>query len=345
MKVFYMRRQDFVATTLAIALALPAGASADLAILQYHHISNNTPGATSTSPALFQAQLQMIEQLGLAVEPLFEATQKALAGDGGDAVALSFDDAYSSVYSNAAPILTRLNYPYTLFVNTDTIGNSGFMTLQQLQELAFTGLATIANHSAGHGHLAKAPNENVEQWRERVRQSLDGAQTLLEREFGSAPPMFAYPYGEFDAALEQQMNQRGWLAFGQQSGPVGATSSRTRLPRFPMANAYGQLQGLENKLLSKALPVPAKDLPDGIVSANPPHLRMTLPSGFTPDKLTCFGSGQGRIKVTANAQQANVQAPAAFSSRRFRYNCTYPAGDGRFYWLSQPWLDLSRPED
>ncbi|WP_018403695.1 polysaccharide deacetylase family protein [Marinobacter gelidimuriae] len=340
-----MRRQDFVAATLAIALALPAGASADLAILQYHHISNNTPGATSTSPALFQAQLQLIDQLGLAVEPLYEATQKALAGNGGDAVALSFDDAYSSVYSNAAPILARLNYPYTLFVNTDTIGNSGFMTLQQLRELASTGLATIANHSAGHGHLAKTPNEKEEQWQERVHRGLDGAQTLLEQEFGNAPPMFAYPYGEFDTALEQQMNQRGWLAFGQQSGPVGATSSRTRLPRFPMANAYGQLQGLDNKLLSKALPVPAKDLPDGIVSANPPHLRMTLPSGFTPDKLTCFGSGQGRIKVTANAQQANVQAPAAFSSRRFRYNCTYPAGDGRFYWLSQPWLDLSRPED
>ncbi|PFG54998.1 polysaccharide deacetylase [Marinobacter sp. LV10R520-4] len=340
-----MHRQDFIAATLAIALALPAGASADLAILQYHHISNNTPGATSTSPALFEAQLQLIDQLGLAVEPLYEATQKALAGNGGDAVALSFDDAYSSVYSNAAPILARLNYPYTLFVNTDTIGKSGFMTLQQLQELASTGLATIANHSAGHGHLAKTPNEKVEQWQERVHQGLDGAQTLLEKEFGNAPPMFAYPYGEFDAALEQQINQRGWLAFGQQSGPVGATSSRTRLPRFPMANAYGQLQGLENKLLSKAFPVPAKDLPDGIVSTNPPHLRMSLPSGFTPDKLTCFGSGQGRIKVTANAQQANVQAPAAFSSRRFRYNCTYPAGDGRFYWLSQPWLDLSRPED
>jgi hypothetical protein len=171
---------------------------------------------------------------------------------------------------------------------------------------------------------------------------------LLEKEFGKAPPMFAYPYGEFDAALEQELNQRGWLAFGQHSGPVGATSSPTRLPRFPMANAYGKIQGLENKLLSKALPVPAADLPDGIVGAvgsNPPNLQLTLPSGLTPDQLTCFGSGQGKIKVTANGQLANIQAPAAFSSRRFRYNCTYPAGNGRFYWLSQPWLDLSRPED
>lgn len=340
-----MYRQAFSAVTVAFALALPASASADLAILQYHHISDDTPDSTSTSPALFEAQLQLIGELGLAVEPLYEATQKVLTGNGNDAVALSFDDAYSSVYANAAPILARLNYPYTLFVNTDTIGHSGFMTLQQLQELASTGLATIANHSAGHGHLARATNEEEEQWQVRINQSLDGAHMLLEREFGSAPPMFAYPYGEFDTALEQQVNQRDWLAFGQQSGPVGATSSRTRLPRFPMANTYGQLQGLKNKLLSMALPVPAEDLPDGIVSTNPPHLRMTLPHGFTADKLTCFGSGQGQIKITAKAQQANVQAASAFSSRRFRYNCTYPASDGRFYWLSQPWLNLSKPED
>jgi hypothetical protein len=40
-----------------------------------------------------------------------------------------------------------------------------------------------------------------------------------------------------------------------------------------------------------------------------------------------------------------VQAAGAFNSRRFRYNCTYPAGEGRFYWLSQQWVDLGQPED
>lgn len=340
-----MQTPLFKPAVLAIALACSTSASADLVVLQYHHISDASPDSTSTTIELFENQLQLIETLDLAVKPLHKATQQALAGNIGDAVALSFDDAYISVYENAAPILAQRKYPYTLFVNTDTIGHNGFMTLQQLQELESGGLATIANHSAGHGHLARAKDETLEHWQQRIDSSLDNAQRFLEKHFKQPAPLFAYPYGEFDAALEKNVSQRNWLGFGQQSGPVGASSGHTRLPRFPMANAYGQLDGLQNKLLSKALPVAVQELPAGIVSDNPPRLQLNLPEGLSAASLNCFASGQGRIAVTENARQASIQAAAEFSRRRFRYNCTHPAGDGRFYWLSQPWLDLSQPED
>lgn len=321
--------------------------NADLAVLQYHHISDSTPAATSTTPSLFKDQLAMIESLGLEVVALDDATRAALAGELGDRkqVALTFDDAYSSVYKTAAPLLFKKGYPFTVFVNTDAVGKRGYMTWDQLAEFTNQPGVLIANHSKDHGHLAQKPHETDDQWQARITSSLDEAQTELENRLNVRVPMHAYPYGEFDDKLEQAIAERDWLGFGQQSGPVGATSSSTRLPRFPMATAYGQLDSLENKLLSKALPVAADQLPSAVLSDNPPKLAMTLPDSLDPGRLTCFASGQGKLTVQSDGQQVAMTAASAFNRRRLRYNCTYPAGEGRFYWLSHQWVDLSQPED
>ncbi|NMT63975.1 polysaccharide deacetylase family protein [Marinobacter orientalis] len=338
-------------TTLSFLMASLAGfalsAQADLVVLQYHHVSDSTPPSTSTSVSLFEGQLEMIDELGIDVVPLESATRDALAGklDSREQVAITFDDAYESVYSTAIPELEKRGYPYTIFVNTDAIGSHGYMTWDQLEEVRDRTGVTIANHSEDHGHMAKRPDESRSEWAQRVESSLDTAQEILVDRLGIDVPMFAYPYGEFDEALEQKIEERGWLGYGQQSGAIGANSDATRLPRFPMANAYGQLNSLEHKLRSKALPVDASTLPDGVISENPPTLSFTVPDAISPDRLTCFASGQGRVDLKVSGDEVSVRAPDSFSSRRFRYNCTHPAPDGSFYWLSQQWLDLSRPED
>lgn len=323
-------------------------AQADLVVLQYHHVSNATPMATSTSVSLFEGQLEIIEDLQLDVVPLQPGTEAAL--DGGlrnqKQVAITFDDAYESVYTNAAPRLARRDYPYTIFVNTGSVGGPGYMNWEQLRELEQKAGVTIANHSHDHGHLAKRPNESQRQWEQRVEVSLDRAQTILEEKLDTHAPLFAYPYGEFDAQLEEKLTERGWFGFGQHSGAVGGTSGRTRLPRFPMANAYGQLNTLKEKLISKALPVDASTLPAGVITNNPPTLEFTLPEYISVNRLACFASGQGRIDIDkAGDGTVRVTAPETFNSRRFRYNCTHPSDDGSYYWLSQQWLDLSQPED
>lgn len=330
-----------------LTLALGPSVQADLVILQYHHVSDATPPSTSTSESLFEAQMEMLEDLELEVVPLLDGTQNALEEDAiRNSVALTFDDAYESVYSTAAPLLEARDYPYTVFVNTDAVGRPGYMTWNQLEELASREGVTLANHSTDHGHLARKPDEPEDQWQQRIEHSLDGAQKELQQRLGIDTPMFAYPYGEFDSALEDHLSDRGWYGYSQHSGPIGVYSSPTRLPRFPMANAYGQLGSLKNKLLSRAFPVDAGILPDGVIPSNPPILEFPLPERLSSDRLTCFASGMGRIEIeTLEDGMIRVQAPEAFNSRRFRYNCTHPAGDGRFYWLSQPWLDLSQPED
>lgn len=328
--------------------AFTLAANADLVVLQYHHVSDSTPSSTSTSVSLFQGQLDMIENLGLEVVPLESGTRAALAGDLSDRsqIAITFDDAYESVYSQAAPALQERGYEYTIFVNTEAVGSHGYMTWDQLQEARDRDGVTIANHSKDHGHLAKRPGESDSDWKARVDRSLDGAQETLSEKLGTNVPMFAYPYGEFDDALLRKIEARGWLGFGQQSGAIGETSAATRLPRFPVANAYGQLNSLEDKLRSKALPVDASQLPDGVISENPPTLSFTVPETISVDRLSCFASGQGRVDFqVSGGDNVILKAPRSFNSRRFRYNCTHPAPDGSYYWLSQQWLDLSQPED
>ncbi|MCL7945833.1 polysaccharide deacetylase family protein [Marinobacter sp. ATCH36] len=338
-------------TTRALLMVSLAGfalaAKADLVVLQYHHVSDSTPPSTSTSVSLFEGQLEMIGDLGIDVVPLESGTRDALDGklDNRKQVAITFDDAYDSVYSSAAPELEKRGYPYTIFVNTDAIGSHGYMTWSQLEEVRDRSGVTIANHSEDHGHLAKRPDESRGGWVQRVESSLDTAQQTLADKLGIDVPMFAYPYGEFDEALEAKLTERGWLGYGQQSGAIGATSEATRLPRFPMANAYGQLNSLKDKLRSKALPVDASELPDGVIEENPPTLSFTVPDSINVDRLTCFASGQGRVDFEVSGDKVILKAPKSFNSRRFRYNCTHPAPDGSFYWLSQQWLDLSKPED
>jgi peptidoglycan/xylan/chitin deacetylase (PgdA/CDA1 family) len=334
-------------TALALSI-LTLSARADLVVLQYHHISDSTPSSTSTAVSLFKAQLNMIEETGLPVVQLESGTRDALAGSDTkhNRVAITFDDAFDSIYTTADPILEEHNYPYTIFVSTAAVGRPGYMTWEQLAELAKKDQVTIANHSTNHSHMARRPDESIDSWNKRVTTSFNKAQATLQTKLGEATPMFAYPYGEFDAALEQLVAERNWYGFGQQSGAIGKSSGPTRLPRFPMANAYGQLGSLGDKLKSKAFPINATDLPDGIMKENPPQLTLALPDEFTPSRLTCFASGMGRIDFRQAAEnRVIVRAPRAFDSRRFRYNCTYPAGNGSFYWLSQQWLDQSKPED
>ncbi|MDX1456079.1 MAG: polysaccharide deacetylase family protein [Marinobacter sp.] len=331
-------------------LAMSGPVRADLVVLQYHHVSDATPPSTSTSRSLFRAQLEFIESGPYEVVALDQATRAALGGHlaNREQIAFTFDDAYSSVLTNAAPLLLERGWPFTVFVNTDAVGRAGYMSWEELSELAENPGVLIANHSADHGHLTRQPGESREAWLTRATGSLDRAQAALETQLGNVTPLFAYPYGEFSTELEGLVEQRGWFGYGQHSGAIGATSSATRLPRFPMANRYGQLATLGNKLSSRAFPVDASTLPDGLLTQNPPTLSFRLPDSLSFPKVSCFASGQGRIETRWDEQsrQLTATAPRPLASRRFRYNCTHPSSDNRYFWLSQPWLNQDEaPEE
>jgi peptidoglycan/xylan/chitin deacetylase (PgdA/CDA1 family) len=328
-----------------------------LVVLQYHHVDNISPASTTISPEKFLQHMQLIEDLGLEVVDLESATRALLSesstlnnthkqsnSPASIQVAISFDDAYSSIFENAYPELKRRNWPFTVFVNTRPVnqGNRGIMSWSQIKELVDNGI-TIANHSVTHAHLPSVPaGLTMNQW---LDQEILVAQQELQQRLGKIGNMLAYPYGEFTLDMIPWLEKHNMLAYGQQSGPIGKSSHPQALSRFPAAGIYADVNSLKTKLLSLALPIDKSQLHDPIIKSenNPPLLEIELlDSDYNSKNVQCFASQQGAIatQVTmVNSQRMlTTQASAPLTGARGRYNCTVASTQkGRFYWYSQPW--------
>jgi len=340
----------------ALFASVCAGSVQALVILQYHHISDKTPASTSTKPERFDAHLRFLEEQGfrvISIETLPALLKKARAGEGklpDKTAIITFDDGYRSIFSEAWPRLQKRGWPFTVFVNSQVHDekNPLFMTWDELRKLAKNG-ATIANHSDSHPHFVRRRSgESYAGWQQRRQREINFAQKRIEKEIGRAPKLYAHTYGEYDAALLDWLKDQGYLGFGQQSGPVAASSDLQVLPRFPFGGDYGDLQDFATKVYSLPFPklkVVVKDsrgnslsdpqLPLGDAM---PHLELISPIFKFAESVQCFASGQGKIKTQVKGGSLLTQAQRALPVGRSRYNCTYHAGGGRFYWYSQMFI-------
>lgn len=315
-------------------------------ILQYHHVDTATPRITSVTPVEFSAQLRLIQEHALVVEPLTTVVEKIRTGQPlrDKTLAITFDDGYVSVHREAFPRLRELGWPFTIFVQTDTVGRPGYVTWDELREMHAHG-ASIANHSRTHAHLIRRlEGESATQWLTRVTEEIESAEKTLAREIGESLRYHAYPYGEYNDALKAWLRQHDYIGFGQQSGAVGPLADFAALPRFPIAGSFTVLD--EFLLKSQSLPLPVLDqssLPDPALPEQVTHpaLEITLASGaYAIDQLACYASGQGAMQVEFFDELHFRMTPNdPLPPGRSRYNCTAPhRGSGRYYWFSYQWV-------
>jgi len=337
-----------------LLLSFPVLAADHAVILMYHHFGDDTPPSTSVTLAQFDAHLDYLAGNGYRIWPLEKIVAQLRKRQPlpDKVVAISVDDAYRSVYHEAWPRLHARGWPFTVFVATDPVdeGLPAMMSWEQMREMAAAGV-TFANHSRAHDHLVRRrPGEDEAQWRSRVRDDLQHAQARLQAEIGRAPPLFAYPYGEYDSDLRALVGELGYSAFGQQSGPVSHYADPLALPRFPMAVAFAGLDDVRDKLQAQPLPVLRAEPDDPLLApdATRPVLTLTLQAGgYDPDTLGCYVSGQGRVAprwLDAQRSGFSVQAEKPLAVGRSRYNCTARPRDGSgWLWYSQPWI-LRHPD-
>ena len=315
-------------------------------ILQYHHVSETLPAVTSVSANTFTKHLSYLKEHNfnvIALNELISAIQqgKTLPEK---TVAITFDDGYNNNYEQAAPILEKFGYPYTIFVNPTLIdeGKGYVMGWDKLKELASKG-ALIANHTAQHDYLhIKLKDESDAQWQARIKQDILHSQQRIKEEIGHDYKYLAYPYGEFNNKLQALVKELGFVGIGQHSGAVNKNANFTRLPRFPASGFYSKLDTLITKLNSRAFSIKTLDYQDSVTSQNPPTLSIEFEMGdFHKSQFACYVSSVGQAKLTwINDTTVKIDSPKALNKGRSRFNCTAPSIEhpGSYYWFSQPWV-------
>ena len=324
-------------------------AASHCVILQYHHFSDDTPAITSVTLEQFDDHLEYLKRNHFNVLPLRDVVKALKQGQElpDRCISLSVDDAYVSVYLNAAPRLKKLGWPLTVFVSTEGVdqGISAYMTWDQMRELSKQGV-TFENHGHGHIHMIrKNTSESEAHWRQRIVDDISTAQRRITREIGTAPQLFAHPYGEYNPDTLKIVNEMGLTGFGQQSGPAWTGADFAVLPRFPMAAGYAGMKGFRIKVDTLPLPVVSASPADPLVPPGQkrPGLKLTLKAdAYSRDAIRCYIGGSNNVEITwskDHPDQLEVTPGFDLAPGRHRTNCTMPSAQkGRFHWYSHNWF-------
>lgn len=332
-------------------LSVPARADDSAVVLMYHRFGEDRYPSTSIKIDQFKAQLELLKNEGFTVVPLMDLLMARTEGKDlpPNAVVITIDDAYRSIYEVAHPLLQQYGFPFTVFVATDPVDHHlpSHLSWDQMREMADYG-ASYANHSASHLSLIKmlageSDNDRIK----RVMADVAQGHKRLAEELEPLPNAFAYPYGEYDTAVAARLRKSGYICFGQHSGAVGPTSDLRSLPRFPINETYGDIGGFRVKV--KSLPMPISNLTpwESKTRDSRPEIEITLAEPLNRvEELACYVSGQGRTPVRwiTEGKRFAIGPQKPFGKGRQRVNCTVPRNDGRYFWFSHPWfVHISEP--
>ncbi len=326
-----------------LSTLLPAQAAV---MLIYHHVADDTPRVSSVTADELRQHLQYLKDndfqvIGLDVLVNQLKNNKPIADN---AVVLTFDDSFENNYTTAHPILMEFGYPYTIFISPGSIDDrvGPVLSWEQVRKMAADGVL-VANHAMNHEHMAdRAPDESERDWLTRMTQTILNAEQRIKQETGQSHQWLAYPYGEFNNALEALVAELGFIGIGQQSGAIGPATRLTRIPRYPAAGQYADLASLGQKLKTLAFAITDYLAADQQISANPPTLRLELEIvDFLPAQLRCYAGTETLEPNWLDDNSFEVTASKPVNQGRSRYNCTAPSlsKKGYFYWYSQPWLN------
>lgn len=210
--------------------------TSQLLVLCYHAVSERWDAPLSVTPDDLRRQLSHLVSRGWTGETFTDAMAKPHART----LAVTFDDAFASVGTLAAPILAELGLPGTVFVATDWVDRPlGWpevarwgqtehadelhaMSWESLRDLASGGWE-IGGHTCSHPHLSGLTREAIDSELGRSRA------VLQERGFECRS--MAYPFGDADDRVRAAAAAAGYEAAAGLSSASFVTRDRLDWPR------------------------------------------------------------------------------------------------------------------
>lgn len=248
-----------------------------LRILCYHDIRDHLKATLARDPEPaamdtddFVDQLAWLREHGYHPVSLDDvlASRAQLKPLPRNAVLLTFDDGYRSVYTRVFPLLKLFNYPAVIgLVGSwlDTPADtqieyagvkrprSSFVTWSEVREMQASGLVEIASHSYDlHRGVVANPQGNSEPaavtriydpthgsyeddhaYVERLRTDLARSSEQIERETGRRPRAMIWPYGAYNQTALQVAREAGMpVTFNLEPGPNPPSHPLNQLRRM-----------------------------------------------------------------------------------------------------------------
>jgi len=325
----------------AIFSAFEARAADSAVIVMYHRFGEDKYPSTNTTLAQLEDHIGELTSGSYAVLPVRKIVEDLQAGRPlpERTVGISIDDGFVSVFAEAWPRFKKAGLPFTLFTATDYHHQPirGYMTWDQIRELAKDPLVDIGHHSASHLHMADADAATT-------RAEIERAANVWEERLGRKPTLFAYPFGEAGRETIEAVKNAGFVAaFGQHSGALGRDIANNPvekfyLPRFAFNEQWGEAKRFRQVVNTIALPIAELTPLDPLVGRpNPPAFGFTLTRKIDGiERIVCHASHEGVGKIE-RLGETRIEARFAnpFPKGRTRINCTLPAGEGRWYWFGR----------
>lgn len=205
-------------------------------VLMYHDLSPSATDRSELPVSRFARQLELMKENNFHWITMDDYRDFILHDKPvpENAVLLTFDDGYESMYKYAYPLLRKYNAPAAGFLIVDTVGNAKTpgvpkLTWDQVKEMSRGGIGfynhTFYSHYYGATDAAgkrtapalarrlylksKGRRETEQEYEARIETDLNKANAILRAKLGTDNHVLAFPYGAFSKPLLRICRQEG----------------------------------------------------------------------------------------------------------------------------------------
>jgi len=211
-----------------------------VSILTYHSI-DDSGSVVSTSRKTFQKQMRSLSESSCNVISL-NAIMDCLHENRplpSRALAITFDDGYRNVYTEAFPILEKYGFGATVFLISDYCGKDNdwpgnspaferrpLLSWSEIEEMRRHGFEFGA-HTATHPDLTRVSIQQAER-------EITGSKAEIEDRLGVEARCFAYPYGKYNSEVQEIVRTQFPGACSTKLGKVRSDCDPHALRRIDM---------------------------------------------------------------------------------------------------------------
>lgn len=202
-------------------------------VIYYHSVNKNAENELMITPDALEEQLNYINDNNyttITITELYEhlKNKKPIPEK---SILITFDDGYMNNYTEAFPILKKLNMKATIFCVGNSLDGSYYLSEEAIKEMSSYGI-DIQSHTVNHLHLDTL---NYNEQLSELKQS----KQILERITGKEVISIAYPFGDYNQDTVKAAKEAGYkMAFTTNLGLSDRDDNIYELDRIYISSYY-----------------------------------------------------------------------------------------------------------